>query len=168
MVYTIKFNNSGWLRWVCILFLSATFSCGDSVFAKDPVKLTPQELSLAASLKEKQKGLEKREKDVEAKEARLVKLERELDEKLTRIMAIQQNIASTLAELEAVKDRQFKNLVKVYSAMSATKAAELLNEMDDRDAVEILKAMKTEEIAKIIPKIDRDKAVRISRDIGLL
>ena len=51
--------------------------------------------------------------------------------------------------------------------MSPSKVAPLLDKMEDVEAVEILRAMKTEAVAKIIPKLSQDKAVRVSRLLGL-
>jgi hypothetical protein len=39
--------------------------------------------------------------------------------------------------------------------------------MEDVEVAEILRAMKTEAVAKIIPKLGQDKAVRVSRLLGL-
>jgi len=52
--------------------------------------------------------------------------------------------------------------------MSATKVAPLLDKMEDGDVVEILRAMKTDEVAKIIPRLDPDRAVRVSRGLGMM
>ena len=52
--------------------------------------------------------------------------------------------------------------------MSASKVAPLLNQMTDDEAVEILKAMKPEAVAKIIPKLEQSKAVRLSKQLGLI
>jgi len=50
--------------------------------------------------------------------------------------------------------------------MSASRLAPLLNDMEDAAVTRILKAMKSDQVAKIIPKLDQDKAVRVSRMLG--
>lgn len=137
-------------------------------FEKKPVTATRQEIDLAASLQEREAAVIKKEKQLAKKEEELNALQKEVDEKLDQLIAQQQALKETLAELKAVKDKQFKNLIKIYSAMSASKVAPLLNQMKDEEAVEILKAMKAEAVAKIIPKLDQKKAVRLSKQLGLI
>lgn len=151
---------------LCCLLL---FLCPSSfAFEKKPVTATRQEMDLSGSLREREAALAKKEKDLAKKEEELAALQKEVDEKLDRLIVQQQKLKETLAELKAVKDKQFKNLIKIYSAMSASKVAPLLNQMKDEEAVEILKAMKAEAVAKIIPKLDQKKAVRLSKQLGLI
>ena len=50
--------------------------------------------------------------------------------------------------------------------MSSTKLAPLLNQMTDQNVTRILRAMKADQVAKIVPKLDSEKAVRVSRLLG--
>ncbi|HIJ90411.1 MAG: MgtE protein [Desulfobulbaceae bacterium] len=134
---------------------------------KSPVRLTSQEISVSAALKEREEALAAREKALAAKEKELAALNKEVDEKFTQLNALQEELKGQLGRAGKGKDQQFKNLIKVYSAMSPSKVAPLLDKMEDVEAVEILRAMKTEAVAKIIPKLSQDKAVRVSRLLGL-
>ena len=102
-----------------------------------------------------------------AKEKELAALSKEVDEKFSRVNALQEEIKGQLGRAGKGRDQQFKNLIKIYSAMSPAKVAPLLNKMEDFEVVEILRAMKAEAVAKIIPKLAQDKAVRVSRLLGL-
>jgi len=134
---------------------------------KTPVRLTPQEISGAVGLKEREDALAAKEKAMAEKEKELSALNKEVDEKYTKLNAIQEELKGQLGGAVKGKDQQFKNLIKIYSAMSPSKVAPLLDKMEDVEAVEILRAMKTEAVAKIIPKLSQDKAVRVSRLLGL-
>ena len=134
---------------------------------KPPVKITPQEISGAAGMKEREDALAAKEKAMAEKEKELTALNKEVDEKFTKVNAIQEELKGQLGGAVKGKDQQFKNLIKIYSAMSPSKVAPLLDKMEDVEAVEILRAMKTEAVAKIIPKLAQDKAVRVSRLLGL-
>ena len=134
---------------------------------KPPLKLTPQEISGALGLKERENVLAVKEKALAEKEKELTALNKEVDEKFTKLNALQEELKGQLGGAVKGKDQQFKNLIKIYSAMSPSKVAPLLDKMDDVEAVEILRAMKTEAVAKIIPKLGQDKAVRVSRLLGL-
>lgn len=134
---------------------------------KPPVKLTPQEISVSAGLKEREDALAAKEKAMAEKEKELSALNKEVDEKYTKLNTIQEELKGQLGGAGKGKDQQFKNLIKIYSAMSPSKVAPLLEKMEDVEAVEILRAMKAEAVAKIIPKLSQDKAVRVSRLLGL-
>lgn len=134
---------------------------------KPPVRITPQELSVSAGLKEREDAVAAKEKAMAAKEKELAALSKEVDEKFSRVNALQEEIKGQLARTRKGRDQQFKNLIKIYSAMSPSKVAPLLNKMEDFEVVEILRAMKAEAVAKIIPKLAQDKAVRVSRLLGL-
>ena len=134
---------------------------------KPPGRLTSQEISSAAALQEREDALAAKEKALAEKEKELAALNKEVDEKYTKLNALQEELKGQLGGAVKGKDQQFKNLIKVYSAMSPSKVAPLLDKMEDAEAVEILRAMKTEAVAKIIPKLGQDKAVRVSRLLGL-
>jgi len=135
---------------------------------KKPVRVGPGEMELAVSLKEREQAVADKEKDLARREEQLAALRQELDEKLARLATLQQDLQARLAELQQVADKDFKNLIKVYSAMSATRLAPLLNDMDDAAVTKILKAMKSDLVAKIIPKLEQGKAVRVSRQLGMI
>ena len=135
-----------------------------------PVTATPQMIEQAASLKAREDAVIAREKENERRQQELDKLEAEVSEKLVKLEALQDEVQKKLDYIAGlnVRDKEFRNLIKVYSAMSATKVAPLLDEMDDDNVAKILRAMKADQVAKIIPKIDKDKAVRVSRLLGMI
>ena len=163
----MKKRNSRYVVQVIIVMLIMLMSIPAFTEEKPPLKLTPQEISGALGLKERENALAVKEKALAEKEKELTALNKEVDEKFTKLNALQEELKGQLGGAVKGKDQQFKNLIKIYSAMSPSKVAPLLDKMDDVEAVEILRAMKTEAVAKIIPKLGQDKAVRVSRLLGL-
>lgn len=151
--------------WFCLIFVLVSPVVASK---KKPVTASPQEIALAGSLKNREAAILKKEKDLARKEQDLVALQKELDEKLVQLIKLQNDIKVKLVDLKSIKDKRFKNLIKVYSVMSASKVAPLLDKMEDDEVVEILKAMKAEDVAKIIPKLNQEKAVRVSKQLGLI
>lgn len=133
---------------------------------KKPVRVGPGEIELSVSLKAREQAADLREKDLVRREEELVAVQKDVDAKLAKLTALQKELQAKIAELKQVSDKDFKNLIKVYSAMSASKLAPLLNNMQDDAVTRILKAMKSDQVAKIITKLDQDKAVRVSKLIG--
>jgi flagellar motility protein MotE (MotC chaperone) len=155
------------IGWLIFLFFSANSLVA---FAEEPVKATPEMVELAASLKKREEAVAARELEINRRSRELTALELDVKEKLERLVKMQDDVQKKLDYIDSleVRDKEFRNLVKVYSAMSATKLAPLLNEMKDGNVAKILRAMKTEEVAKVIPKLDKDKAVRVSRILGMI
>lgn len=155
------------IGWLMLLFLSSNCLAAS---AEEPVKATPEMLKQAVSLKEREEAVKVREQEINRRSRELAALEQDVKEKLERLAKTQDEVQKKLDYIDSLKvrDKEFRNLVKVYSAMSATKLAPLLNEMQDHNVAKILRAMKTEEVAKVIPKLDKDKAVRVSRILGMM
>lgn len=152
----------------CFVLLVSLLVATTDVLAEErkPVRVGPGEIDLAISLKEREQAADLREKELTRREEDLAALQKDVDAKLEKLIVLQKDLELKLAEMKQVADKDFKNLVKVYSAMSPTRLAPLLNDMDDATVARILKAMPTEQTAKIIPKLDQDKAVRVSRQLG--
>lgn len=158
-------------RIYVILFLAVLVSLAVSIPAfteeKNPVRVTPQEISVSLGLKEREEALAAKEKALAEKEKELDALNKEVDEKFTKLNALEDELKGQLGRAGQGKDQQFKNLIKIFSAISPAKVAPLLDKMEDDEVVEILRAMKADAVAKIIPKLNQDKAVRVSRLLGL-
>lgn len=151
------------------LLLALVFFCGGAMAAeKGPVKVSAEEVSLAAKLKAREDAVAARERAMAAKEAELTQLNKEVDEKFAKLITRQEEIKKQLGGMGGLREQRFRNLIKIYTTMSASKVAPLLDKMDDDEAAEILKAMKPEQVAKILPKIESTKAVRLSRQLGML
>ncbi len=163
----MKKRNRGYLIASLIVLLPLVAAIPAFTEEPPPSRLTSQEVSVSAKLKEREDALAAKEKALAEKEKELSALNKEVDEKFTKLNAIQEELKGQLGGAGKGKDQQFKNLIKIYSAMSPSKVAPLLDKMEDDEAVEILRAMKTDAVAKIIPKLAQDKAVRVSRLLGL-
>ncbi len=133
-----------------------------------PVRITPVEVEQAIALKEREESVLGREIELNKKEQEMEDLSSEIDDKLARLVKLQKEVKGYLEEFRTTKSREFANLVKVYSAMSASKLAPLLDKMDHRSVVQILRAMKVDKVAKVMPKLDKDKAVAISMSLGMM
>ena len=133
-----------------------------------PPLITDADFEFAQSLKEREEKVLKREAQLKEQEKDLAEVQKEIDGKFTKLAALQKEITGQLKDLNTSQDVQFRNLIKVYSAMSSTKVAPLLNKMEDWTVTKILRAMKAESVAKIIPKLEPDKAVAVSKRLGML
>lgn len=130
--------------------------------------ITPEDVVRALDLKGKEAALAAREDEIVKREQLQAQIQKELDEKLARLASIQNELKDQLAAIKGAQTQEFKNLIKIYSTMSASKVAPLLDSMEDPDVVKIFRAMKADQVAKIIPKMQQDKAVAVSERLGML
>lgn len=107
-----------------------------------PVRASTAEVNVATSLKVREAAVAAREQELDRRARELALIQQDVDAKIAEMLALQKTITEKLAEVRAEQDVEFKNLVKVYSTMSASKVAPLLNEMEDGNVTKILRAMK--------------------------
>ena len=160
------------LRLFLVVVIAAAFLLGGGItlMALDdkPVAVSRQDIDLAATLKAREEALDEREKQLISREQEYAGIKKDVDEKLIRLTAMQAEIETKINAMSGVQDKQFKNLIKIYSTMSTAKVALLLNTMDDPSVIKILRAMKSDAVAQILPKLDVAKAVLMSKQLGLI
>ena len=159
------------LGTILLMLAAGCLVCSSAVVAgvsEKPVRITPRDVEQAIDLKAREDAVAAREKALAEKEKELAMIQKDIDEKLARIEELQKNVEARLDELNAVPDKEFRNLIKVYSSMRASKVAPLLDKMSVDEAVKILRAMKTDAVAKIIPKLEPNKAVAVSKKLGMI
>lgn len=136
---------------------------------KQPVKaITPADVAKALELKEREEALVAKEAEFAKKAEEQAQMRKDVEEKLVRLSAMQSELKGQFEAIKGAQRQEFMNLIKIYSAMSPSKVAPLLDSMDDGDVVRILRAMKAEQVAKIMPKLTQPKAVSVSQEMGML
>jgi len=118
--------------------------------------------------KEKQKIME----DIEYVEA----LKREVEQKVETLLKIHQNIEKTLAKIEQnetekqravreAKERNIRQLLKIYSNMKPQDVGAIIDRLEFQDAINLFMRMKDSKAAKILTYVDKDRAVKISEQL---
>lgn len=156
---------------LALVALGLMVSGGAALYAldKQPIRaITPADLAKSLELKEREAALAAKEAELAKREQTQDQVRKELDEKLAKLTSIQSEIKDQLDAIKGVESAEFTNLVKIYSVMSPSKVAPLLNSMDDPAVVKIFRAMKVDQVAKIMPKLTQDKAVSVSQGLGLI
>jgi flagellar motility protein MotE (MotC chaperone) len=152
-----------------IVFLLLILLWPTMTFAAAPMhKTAAADIERSMALKAREDKLKLREDALQKKEAEFKSLQQDIETRINKLKSAQTEVSAALDEFKAVKSKNFKNLIKVYSAMSASKLAPLLNNMDDGEVTKILRAMQTDLVAKVIPKLRPQKAVAVSKRLGML
>ncbi len=125
--------------------------------------LSDEELTLMSSLAHRSEELEKKSREVEAREQRLADLESRLEKRIQVYTELQSSLrAEAERRLANARERQ-KGLAKIYESMSPSDAAARLAQMEREVAVEILRSMKGPAAGKVLASLDNDKAVDLSQ-----
>lgn len=150
----------------CLLFGMAMGEV--SAAEQKPVRVTPADVEKAMALKVREEAIAVKEKDVQERERVLADVQKDVDDKLAKLLALQQEVQGHVEEFKTIQTAEFKKMIKIFSALSASKVVTLFDKMDEDEIVRILRAMKFDQVIKIIPKFDPQRAVNISKRLGMM
>lgn len=123
---------------------------------------TASEIKILQELEKRRVELDRREKALELRE-RLVDLaEKRLVEKTDDMEVLKAQLEQLLKNLSDKEEDELNELAKIYEAMKAESAANVLNRMDNKIVFDVFKRMKRKSTAKIMEKMDTGKARLIS------
>lgn len=157
--------------FLTVIALGLLVGGGAVLYALDqqPTKaITPEDVANAFNLKEREAAVQSKEAELAKREETQAEIQKELDEKLTKLSGLQAELKDQLTAIKGAQSLEFANLIKVYSTMSPSKVAPLLDSMEDPAVVKIFRAMKTDQVAKIMPKLKQEKAVSVSQSLGMI
>ena len=117
-------------------------------------------------LKKQREGLKEKERYLEKRERQLVALQSEINDKIDILTRLRNEIRAEIAKKKTDEEKKIRHLIKIYSAMKPMKAAGLLEKIDIKLAIELLSKMKGDTVGSILSFVDVEKAAKISE--GLL
>jgi len=117
---------------------------------------------LRTFLLQEKEALEAEKRDLLAKKEELLLLEKRVQEQMAALKELINNAEAKLQELKGIQDERFKLLVKSYSEMKPSKAAQMLINMDRETAVKILSQLKSSQVASILAAMPPDKAAALT------
>lgn len=124
----------------------------------------------AANLKKKEQELKDREAVVLKKEQELAPLQAEVDAKIEQLNELQVKLTAMAKEIaekeQGLKDEKVNQLVTMYSAMDAAKAAKILDKLNLDTVVKILANMKPKSAGPILAAMSTDKGAVISERLS--
>ncbi len=130
---------------------NATFTCSSEV--SDFLNLEKEQILLKA-------------KELESRERELKLYEKRLEEQMNALMQLSQEVEEKLNRISAIQDERVKLLVKAYSEMTPSKAAQQLINMDREMAVKILSQLKSNQVASILSAMPPEKAAAMAEALS--
>lgn len=125
-------------------------------------QFTATEVQILQELEKRRVILDRREKALELREHLVDLAEKRLAEKTNGMEILKAQLEQLLRNLSDKEESELKELAKIYEAMKAESAANVMNRMDNKIVFDIFKRMTRKSTAKIMEKMDTGKARLIS------
>jgi len=110
--------------------------------------------------------LDEREALLDEKERELKILEKDIEKRIRELKDIQERLEKPVRNAKEASQNRFRHLVGVYGSMEPSRAAALLDRMDEDTVVRIFAAMKSKKVAKILALMSAERAARISSELS--
>ena len=117
---------------------------------------------LLGELRRRNDALDQRERDLGQRERSLADLEREAKSTLALLEDRRAQVESRIAVLQKLAGDGPERLAKVYAAMPAARAAELLAKLDPEVAAVVLNRMKPKLSANVMAAMDSERALQLT------
>ncbi|MDB6020534.1 MAG: hypothetical protein JWQ04_391 [Pedosphaera sp.] len=129
--------------------------------------INPEADQLMAELKVEKKSLEKKEQMLSDLELRLQSERTELNQVTQSVHQLQMDFDQNVVRIHEEETANLKKLAKVYAAMAADSAANILAELDDLSVVKIMAFMKEGETAAIFEAMAKKGQTEAKRAANL-
>lgn len=133
---------------------------------KPALDFSASEIAVLEALAARRTALEKREKDMNDREALIKAAEVRVEQKIGELNALRADIEKLLKRQNAEQEAQLGNLVKIYETMKPKDAARIFDEMEMAVLLEVLERMKAQKTAPIMAAMSSRKANDVTRQLA--
>ena len=133
--------------------------------AFDPSTLSKSEIEVLQRLAERRGTVEKREREVEAKDGLLKAAESRIDGKIAQLQDLEKNIKGLLSQYDGQKQQELDQLVRIYSAMKPKEAAGIFETLEMPILLSLVQKMKETKVAPIMALMTPAKATALTEAI---
>ncbi len=123
-------------------------------------------LAVAAELKGRRELVERRERELETREAALDLVEERLAAQIDRLEGLKRDLEGVLGQISADEQARLDQLAKVYEAMRAKKAASILDAMALDLLLPVVRRMRDTKVAAVIAEMDPAKARLLTAELA--
>jgi len=134
--------------------------------AFNPSTLTKSEIETLQRLAERRDIIEKRERDLDARDGLMKAGESRIDGKIAELHDLQKTIESLLQKYDKQKQDEIDSLVKIYGAMKPKDAAGIFDTLDMPILVSVVQNMKEAKVAPIMALMSREKARALTEELS--
>ena len=113
-------------------------------------------------LRERRDVLDKRERQMDQREALLKVTEKQIEEKISELTAVREEIEGLLGKQSEEEKARMDSLVKIYEGMKPKDAAEIFNNLDMDILLEVVSRMSERKSSPIIAAMSTERAQRLT------
>ncbi len=121
---------------------------------------------LIAKVKEREAGLDQREKEIELTRDNLQSVKKDINERLEKLRAVKADIEAAINQQKMMNEANITKLAKVYESSPPEQAGILLSQIDIDIAAQILLKMNSRKAGKIWGFVEPKKAAQISKKLA--
>ncbi len=127
---------------------------------------TEAEIETLQDLAARRQELDRRERELETRDALLQAAEKRIDEKVTELRALKAQIERLVVQYDEGEQAKFQSLVKIYESMKPKDAARIFGELEMDILLDVVERMREQKAAPILAKMDPTKAKAVTTELA--
>jgi flagellar motility protein MotE (MotC chaperone) len=124
--------------------------------------LSEQELNVYLTLGQRNRLLNKREREIATREGILKVSQQQIDERIANLEVLKSDINDLLGKLDEQEEAQIQTLIKLYDTMKPKAAAKIFNGLDKDVLLRVASRIKSDNLAKIMAAMPANKAADLT------
>jgi len=138
------------------------------LISDDPTLLTPAEIEILMRLAERRDLLEKREREIDAREGLLRAAEIRIERRVAELEDLRQVIENRIKVFDAQQEDKLGSLVKIYENMKPKDAARIFEELEMTTLLEVAERMKERKLAPVMAQMGPERAREVTVELRAL
>jgi len=124
--------------------------------------LSEQELNVYLTLGQRNRLLNKREREIATREGLLKVTQQQIDERILKLESLKTDINGLLGKLDEKEEMQIQTLIKLYDTMKPKPAARIFTGLDKDVLLRVASRIKSDNLAKIMAAMPANKAAELT------
>lgn len=138
------------------------------LISDDPTLLTPAEIEILMRLAERRDSLEKREREIDAREGLLRAAEIRIERRVAELEDLRQVIEARIKVFDEQQEDKLGSLVKIYENMKPKDAARIFEELEMTTLLEVAERMKERKLAPVMAQMGPERAREVTVELRAL
>lgn len=138
------------------------------LISDDPTLLTPAEIEILMRLAERRDSLEKREREIDAREGLLRAAEIRIERRVAELEDLRRVIEERIKVFDEQQEDKLGSLVKIYENMKPKDAARIFEELEMTTLLEVAERMKERKLAPVMAQMGPERAREVTVELRAL
>lgn len=138
------------------------------LISDDPTLLTPAEIEILMRLAERRDLLEKREREIDARQGLLRAAEIRIERRVAELEDLRRVIEDRIKVFDVQQEDKLGSLVKIYENMKPKDAARIFEELEMTTLLEVAERMKERKLAPVMAQMGPERAREVTVELRAL